>query len=211
MCQRRPAPATAGERVPETTNSTQTTARLPERQRSLRSLAIQGTALMGFWLLFSGRYDAFHVVAGVLSVIVVLGLNRRLTGTRLFPADVHRDLGAVRLIRYVLWLVLQIVTAAIQVARLVLSRRPALDPSLVEFHAEMPNASAQTVVANSITLTPGTVTVEMDRGVFLVHALTDRARSSLLTGSIPTRVARLFEGDETGEITGSTILDGEDD
>lgn len=166
---------------------------------------------MGFWVLFSGRYDAFHVTAGVVSVIIVMALNRRLFATRLFPADVYRDLAPLRLIGYVVWLTGQIVVAAVQVARIVLAPRMEVDPSLVEFHADLPNASAQTIVANSITLTPGTVTVELDHGVFLVHALTDSARDGLLTGTIPRRVAGLFEGEETGEIDDSSILDGEDD
>lgn len=166
---------------------------------------------MGFWLLFSGRYDTFHVLAGVLSVLIVLALNRRLLGVRLFPADVHRHLNPLRLIGYIVWLTGQIVVAALQVARIVLSPRLRVDPSMVEFHADLPNASAQTIVANSITLTPGTFTVDLDRGVFLVHALTDRSRDGLLQGDIPARVATLFGGDETGEITDSNIFDGEDD
>jgi multicomponent Na+:H+ antiporter subunit E len=185
--------------------------RFPERNRGFRPLAIQALLLMGFWLLFSGRYDAFHVIAGVLSVLIVLGLNRRLFTVRLFPADVHRDLAPIRMARYVGWLIGQIVMAALQVARIVLSRRLHVDPSLVEFHADLPNASAQTVVANSITLTPGTVTVDLDQGVFLVHALTDRSRDGLLQGGIPARVAALFGGEETGEITDSNIFDSEDD
>lgn len=204
-------PATDGQRVPENPNRTETPRPFPPRDRSGRDVVLQALLLIGFWVLFSGRYDAFHIAAGVVSVVIVLGLNRRLFATRLFPADVHRRLSPLRLIRYIAWLIGQIVLAAIQVARIVLSPRLRVDPSLVEFHADLPNASAQTLVANSITLTPGTVTVDLDHGVFLVHALTDRARDGLLAGTIPSRVAGLFDGEETGEITGSTILDGEDD
>jgi len=197
--------------VPDTANRPEMPRSLPKRHRGLRALVYQTLLLAGFWLLFSGRYDAFHITAGMVSIVTVLALNRRLFTVRLFPADVHRDLAPLLLIRYVAWLTGQIVVAALQVARIVLSPRLPVDPSLVEFHADLPNASAQTVVANSITLTPGTVTVDLDQGVFLVHALTDRSRDGLLTGRIPARVATLFGGDETGEITGSNIFDSGDD
>jgi len=188
--------------MPQSWNIPERRAEMPERHESRRSLAIRAGVLLGIWLLFSGHYDVFHVSAGVLSVVFVLVLNRALFRIRLYPGDVHREFRVVRAIGYGIWLVKEIVAAAVQVARIVLSPRMPVDPSLLEFHADLPNAGAQTILANSITLTPGTVTVDVDRGVFLVHALTDASATSLVEGVMPARVARLYAGDETGEVSG---------
>ena len=188
--------------MPQSWNIPERGVEMPERFHGWRSLLAQGAVLLGLWLLFSGHYDVFHITVGVLSVGFVLALNRSLFRVRLYPGDVHRRMRLARLAAYAVWLIKEIVIAALQVARIVLSPRMPVDPSLVEFHAELPNAGAQTILANSITLTPGTVTIDIDHGVFLVHALTDPSSVSLVEGVMPARVAHLYVGDETGEVTG---------
>ncbi len=191
--------------MPQSWNSPEQSVRPPERHRSVRSVVIQGTVLFGLWLLFSGQYDAFHVAAGVLSVGLIMLLNRELFRVRLFPGDIHRELKITAAFRYVLWLLKEIFIAAIGVARIVLSPKMPLDPSLLEFHADLPNAGSQTILGNSITLTPGTITIDITHGVFLVHAIADSASASLVQGVMPARVAHLYQGEESGEVTDVTI------
>lgn len=178
---------------------------MPERRHGWRSQVILGLLLLGLWLLFSGHYDVFHISAGVLCVAFVLMLNRSLFKVRLYSGDVHRPIRLLALAGYLPWLLKEVFVAALQVARIVLTPRMPVDPSLVEFHAELPNAAAQTVLANSITLTPGTVTIDIAHGVFLVHSITDPSSVSLVEGVMPARVAHLFAGDETGAVTGVSI------
>jgi multicomponent Na+:H+ antiporter subunit E len=178
---------------------------LPARVESARSVAVRAVILLGIWLLFSGHYDAFHVAAGVFSVAAVMALNRGLFRVRLYPGDAHRRMLPLRLVAYVFWLVKEIVAAALQVAWIVLSPRMPVDPSMVEFHADLPNAGSQTILGNSITLTPGTVTVDIDHGVYLVHAIIDSSARHLMAGAMSSRVAGLYEGDESGEITDASI------
>jgi len=161
---------------------------------------------MGVWLLLSGRYDVFHISLGIFSVGLVMVLNAGLYRVRLYPGDVHRDLRFVNLFVYIFWLAKEIVLAAIQVARVVLHPGMPIDPSFVEFHAELPNAGSQTVLANSITLTPGTLTVDIIEGVFLVHSLSDASSARLVGGTMPKRVAGLFAGDESGEVRDVNII-----
>lgn len=156
---------------------------------------------MGVWLLLSGHYDTFHISLGVFSVGLVMVLNRGLHRVRLYPGDIHRNLNFIRLFVYVFWLLKEIILAAIQVARYVLDPRMPVDPSFLMFHADLPNAGSQVVLANSITLTPGTLTVDITEGVFLVHSLSDASSTSLIEGTMPRKVAELFEGDESGEVT----------
>jgi multicomponent Na+:H+ antiporter subunit E len=192
--------------MPDTPSSTTAVGSYPRRYRSWLAPAVQALMLMGVWLLLSGHYDAFHISLGVFSVGLVMVLNRGLYRVRLYPGDVHRDLQFGRLFIYVFWLAKEIVVAALQVARYVLDPRMPIDPSFLEFHAELPNASSQVVLANSITLTPGTLTVDITEGVFLVHSLSDASSASLVEGTMPRRVAELFEGDESGEVTGVKII-----
>jgi multicomponent Na+:H+ antiporter subunit E len=191
--------------MPQNWNVAEPGARLPDRFRSRRSIVVQAVLLLGLWLLFSGHYDVFHISAGVLSVAAILLLNRNLARVRLYPGDVHREMRFGRIFLYAGWLFKEIVLSALQIARIVLSPRMPVDPSLVEFHAELPNAGSQVILGNSITLTPGTVTVDIDHGVFLVHAIVDSSASSLVEGAMPARVAGLYAGDETGEVTDVTI------
>ncbi len=191
--------------MPQSWNIPERGVEMPERHHGWRSRIILGVLLLGLWLLFSGHYDVFHISAGVLSVVFVLTLNRGLFEARLYSGDVHRPIRLLAMAGYVPWLLKEVVIAALQVARIVLTPRMPVDPSLVEFHAELPNAAAQTVLANSITLTPGTVTIDIAHGVFLVHAITDSSSTSLVEGVVPEHVARLFAGDETGAVTGVSI------
>lgn len=187
--------------MPDTTSDTITTTGYPHRNRSWISSTVHAVILMGVWLLLSGHYDTFHISLGVFSVGLVMVLNRGLHRVRLYPGDIHRNLNFIRLFVYVFWLLKEIILAAIQVARYVLDPRMPVDPSFLMFHADLPNAGSQVVLANSITLTPGTLTVDITEGVFLVHSLSDASSTSLIEGTMPRKVAELFEGDESGEVT----------
>ena len=191
--------------MPQSWNILERGVEMPERHHGWRSQIILGLLLLGLWLLFSGHYDVFHISAGVLSVAFVVTLNRGLFTARLYSGDVHRPIRLLALAGYLPWLLKEVVIAALQVARIVLTPRMPVDPSLVEFHADLPNAAAQTVLANSITLTPGTVTIDIAHGVFLVHAITDASSVSLVEGVMPERVVRLFAGDESGAVTDVSI------
>lgn len=191
--------------MPQTWNSPEKSVRPPERHRSIRSVAIQGSVLLGLWLLFSGQYDVFHISAGIFSVGLIMLLNRELFRVRLYPGDVHREIKISAVFPYVLWLLKEIMIAAVGVARIVLSPKMPLDPSLLEFHADMPNAGSQTILGNSITLTPGTITIDISHGVFLVHAINDSSSDGLVRGVMPARVAHLYREDESGEVTDVTI------
>ena len=161
--------------------------------------------LLGLWLLFSGHYDVFHISAGIFSVGLIMLLNRDLFRVRLYPGDVHREIKISAVFGYVVWLLKEIVVAAVGVARIVLTPKMPLDPSLLEFHAEMPNAGSQAILANSITLTPGTITIDISHGVFLVHAINDSSSDGLVRGVMPARVAHLYRDDGSGEVTDVTI------
>ncbi|HVR34897.1 MAG TPA: Na+/H+ antiporter subunit E [Methylomirabilota bacterium] len=169
-----------------------------------RRFLVQGVVLMGLWLLLSGQYDAFHIALGVLSVGLVIGINRHL------PPVVCRDdppearLRLWRLALYLPWLFLEMVLSSLHVARVVLSPRPPLSPRMVRFKSRQPGDFARVILGNSITLTPGTLTITIEGDEYLVHALTPTTASGLLSGTMQTKVARLFLDEPADMVTESS-------
>ncbi len=166
--------------------------RSPAPARRL-SLGLVGRALllMALWLALSGLYDPFHLGLGVVSVACVLWLDRRLpraAGASRGEAEVH----VLRFAAYCGWLLGQIVLSALHVAGVVLHPRMPVSPRVVRFRSDQPNGVARMLLANSITLTPGTLTVEVEGDAFTVHALTEATARGLLDGTMQAKVARLF-------------------
>ena len=148
----------------------------------------------------------FHLWAGAASALLVAFLSHRI-----FAAP-DRRLGKEtsllfhpwwRLAVYLPWLAWQILVSNLKVAVLVLSPRPKLDPVIVRFTTRLAKEVSRVSMANSITLTPGTVTLGMEGDDVTVHALAPDMAEMLLLGQLQRRVATLFgeEGDERPEVS----------
>lgn len=158
---------------------------------------------MIFWLLLSGLYDLMHISFGVFSVILVMLMNYPLR-RRLFAMEEERSatLSFSRLQRfsfYIPWLLWQIVIASVQVAWVVLHPKCPIDPALLRFKTKLRNVSSKVILGNSITLTPGTITLEIEEDEFLVHALMDISSTGIIDGTLPGQVAKLYER-EPGQV-----------
>jgi len=152
---------------------------------------------LGFWLVFSGQLDALHLGAGVLSAALVAVLARDLAGigTRLdtrgrripvFTFSVHWGRFAV----YLIWLLGQVIVANLQVAFIVLHPRLPISPTVVRFRTRLPGDLGRTTLGNSITLTPGTITLDVEGDRLVIHALTRASAQQVLTRAMERRVAR---------------------
>ena len=84
-------------------------------------------------------------------------------------------------------------TASLHVAAVVLNPKMPIDPALIRFKTKFPNTSARVILGNSITLTPGTITIQIKGDEFLVHGLMDASSSGIIDGSLPGEVAKLYE------------------
>lgn len=144
--------------------------------------------LFGTWLLWSGIYQPLTVGFGVTSCLFVAWLSARMGIADEEGVPVHL---IPRLILYVPWLVWAIVKANIDVAVRILKPGLPISPRLVKIKASQQNDLGRVVYANSITLTPGTVTVDMQGDEMTIHALTAQAEADLLTGDMDRRVTRL--------------------
>ncbi len=136
-------------------------------------LLLHWLMLFGFWLVLSGFFDAFHVTAGLVCTAAVALLSRPLQMVDLTQGrSLH--LGAApnhRLFVYAWWLLREIAVANWQVVKVVLHPDLPIDPALVRFHTQLATDLGVTIFANSITLTPGTITIQVDDGEFVIHAL----------------------------------------
>lgn len=145
--------------------------------------------LFVFWLLLSGIYSPFLVSAGLGSALAVFLLARRMKLLDHEGFPVHL-LGKV-LISYWPWLLKEIMKSAWAVTKCILSPRLPISPTLVEFAPTQKTDLGLVIHANSITLTPGTIAVEVGPGRFLVHALTREGATSLAGSEMDRRCSAL--------------------
>ena len=152
-----------------------------------RSLILFVT-LMAVWLLFSGHYNATLITYGVLSCLGVVALmaHLRILDEEALPAHL-----VFRAFIYVPWLFKEVVLSNLAVAKVILSPKLPIHPRILRIEASQKTDVGQVIYANSITLTPGTVTLDVRHGKFLVHALTTDSAEGLLTGEMDRRVSTL--------------------
>lgn len=147
--------------------------------------------LFAFWLVLSGKFDLFHLTLGVISSLVVAWMSSDLL---FFEQNKKGRTGeALRFLAYIPWLVVEIFKSTIHVTWLALhpAMRERIDPRIVTFKTRLKSDVARAALANSITLTPGTITVRVEEDVFTVHALSDKTAAGL-PGGMEERIARIF-------------------
>ena len=151
--------------------------------------AIVFLILLGFWLIFSGHFDAFHISLGVACAALVSFFSYDLLLPA--PSSTNKLRKGWRFLRYVPWLIYQVLLANIHVVYLVLF--PAkIRPQIVRFKTTLVSDLAKVTLGNSITLTPGTITMDITDGEFSIHALSDKVAKDLLSGEMERRVAHVF-------------------
>ncbi len=172
----------------------------PEKQKKSRyplSQFFGEAALLFFiWIVLSGRFELKFILTGLIgSILITCACRSFLTvycqwsGHQFFMLRVN----PIKAILYGLWLVKEIAKASLDTAKLVLSPKMNYTPQLVYFSMPFDNPAAAVLLANSITLTPGTITIDFNpSGIFTVHALTEEAGAGILTGEMANRVAEVY-------------------
>lgn len=147
--------------------------------------------LMVAWLLWSGLFKPLLLALGVFSSVLVAYLAHRL---RLYDTQGLDMRYLLRLVPYWGWLFKEILRSSLEVTRVVLSPKSSISPTVAEFDSRCTRPLDQAVVGNSITLTPGTLTLQVTDGHFVVHALTRDGARDIMGGEIDRRVHALREG-----------------
>jgi multicomponent Na+:H+ antiporter subunit E len=146
--------------------------------------------LFAFWIALSGHYTPVLIAAGALSalVCVLAAIRARVADAEGHPIELFG--GAVT---YFPWLILEITKSGWGVAKIIAHPRLPISPTITVVRASQKTAAGVATYANSITLTPGTITVRVNDNDLTVHALTRDGAIDLEGGAMDRRVSK-FEG-----------------
>ena len=143
--------------------------------------------LIFFWIILSGHYTPFLLVAGGVSCLIIALVSKSMRLTDQEGHPIHLLISALT---YWPWLLLQIIQSALNVSRIIISPSLPISPTLLWVDSSQTTDVAKVTYANSITLTPGTITVETQSNRFLVHAITRENAFDLESGFMDQRCTR---------------------
>ena len=165
--------------------------------------------LFALWLLLTGSIERKFLIYGILTALITARVTYPLL---LIPDDAGTKkyfllgVNPGKLVLYLLWLFWQLVLANLDVLKATVRPEIEIAPRIVRFRYQAENPIAKVCLANSITLTPGTVTIDVtEDGVFTVHALTDGAAAGLKDGAMQEKAAWLFNTPYTFAFIGEEV------
>ena len=147
-------------------------------------------SLSAFWLLMSGHYTPLILFLGAISVGFVLYLTKRMDS---LDEDTFEFKLKRRHFSYWSWLAKEIFKANLDVAKVILAPNMKLSPRMLRVPTSQSSELGTVIYANSITLTPGTVSVDIEGDEIIVHALTQELMDGLTEGDMDKRVNYLEE------------------
>lgn len=158
----------------------------------VRRLLPKTLALFLVWLLVSGQVTPYYLILGFLCAFAVawVDLRRSPAPRKPFPWG--------RFVLYLPWLLSRMIWSALHVTRVILHPRLPIAPHLLQYSPRLRDHAALTLLGNSITLTPGTVTVELSDHTLVVHAIDRVSAVDLTSKTLEERVAHVFEAREQG-------------
>ncbi len=133
----------------------------------LRAIGLGGV-LYGFWISLSGHYTPLLLSLGAVSCVLVVYLSMRMEVVDSEGVPLHV---AGRFLAYLPWLMKEVFVANIVVAKTILHPKMPISPRMVVFHGSQDTDLGRAIFANSITLTPGTITTGVHGQEFQIHAL----------------------------------------
>ncbi|MDX1513569.1 MAG: Na+/H+ antiporter subunit E [Gammaproteobacteria bacterium] len=142
--------------------------------------------LLGLWLLLSGYFIPLILGLGAVSCLLVWWLSKRMDESDAFGHN--GDLRFFASLRYLAWLTVEVVKSNFDVARRVLSPELPISPTIVWVPASQSTDLGRVIYANSITLTPGTISINLENDEIEVHALTREGAEALVGGEMDRRV-----------------------
>ena len=160
----------------------------------IRSIGL-AVVLFALWLLLSGQFEPLLIGLGLGSCVLVVYITHRMNVIDHEGFPIHLGFTAPT---YWLWLGWEIVKANMDVVRIILTPSLPISPTMFRVKASQKSELGHVVYANSITLTPGTVTVDIIDDEFEVHALTSGAADELQGGLMDRMASRMESNVENG-------------
>lgn len=131
--------------------------------------------LFSFWVLLSGYLDAFHLIAGMACSFFVTYFSKGfLFGSISLKTFLKRG---TAFLKYLPWLLIQITKANLDMAYRTLHPKMPIRPHVFKKKTSLQTKAGLVILANSITLTPGTVTIDVQPGEYVIHAITEYAQN----------------------------------
>lgn len=154
----------------------------------MKHTLILSSTLAMFWVLNSGHNTSFMLLLGIISIVIVVYIAHRMDVVDHESQPVHLTL---KLPAYYAWLIKEIVLANILVVKHIWLGNTTISPVMKTIKASQKTDIGKVIYANSITLTPGTVTLELEGDQFMVHALLRESIKDLESGEMDRRVTQL--------------------
>lgn len=150
---------------------------------------------------------------GVISVTIVMAINYKLKAHSFYDneSDVIKDLRFLYLPWYFIWLFWQIIVSGIHVAKILLTPSLPIKSSVVRFKVNYPNPHAKMILGNSITLTPGTLTVDINDDEFIVHAISPVSFEGIANDKMPQQVLKLFTTEMHDVVSDFEVIHSKED
>lgn len=143
------------------------------------------------WIVFNGRLTLEIALFGIAVASAVFCFV-----CRFMDYSLQKELRLYRLLpafaQYLYYLIKEIILANLTVVRMILTRKEQMEPVIVHVHAKLKSETARVILANSITLTPGTITVSLMQDNLLVHCL-DKSLAEGMEDSVFVRLLQKME------------------
>ena len=148
-------------------------------------LTLKTCAFFLIWLLLSDSFDGVHMGMGILAAFGVAWLNTERSSTR-------SSIRGWRMFWYFPWLVGRILQSGLHLSVLILHPALPIDPKMIRHQTKLQDDGSIVLLGNSITLTPGTITVEVESQDLVVHAMDDSSADDVTSRRIEQRIESLF-------------------
>ncbi len=144
------------------------------------------------WIIFTERISLEVIIIGLIIGAFIIKINNKSIES-IVNKSYFRFNSLIYMIEYFLLLLKEIIIANFQVAMLVLNPNIQVSPRIISFHTKLKDPLLKTILANSITLTPGTLTIEVDKEKFTIHCLTERYIEGVINSKFETILLKIEE------------------
>jgi multicomponent Na+:H+ antiporter subunit E len=158
-------------------------------------ISFQLVLLFGFWMALTDQHEPLFIGLGLITAVTVTVLTQGIVATVLTESKApDRQLGRLRHLWwglvFVVWLLGRIVAASVQLAWFAINDRRPFEPRFVRFHTEMQRPLSRVVLALTITVVPGTLTVHLEGDEYLVHSLLPTSADDLASARMQNLIGR---------------------
>jgi|LSQX01.1.fsa_nt_gb multicomponent Na+:H+ antiporter subunit E len=202
-----------------TSNKSQQKPKGKSKYEIIISLFMQWLPLYAFWLVLSEHYTPFYLVIGALASGLIVFFNHEMF-VAFYPLNNNGRITiksalsvAWRFLKYLPGLLFQVIRDNLLVAYLVIHPKMPIDPMLLGFKTKYQRSVSHVILGNSITLSPGTMTISLENDYYLIHGLIPSCFDSMISGEAQAKVAKIFNEELQGtpvSITGHTFKEVEE-